>query len=238
MGTFEKIISVILLFAAVACKETDKQELNLQLIRLSRGEDRFYLNFTKEGALIRNTELSKKALAEARKLIQAGAQVNTRDQYGWTPLMYAAKSGQVELAQGLLAAGADVNAATRLGDTALIHAATGAVPEMIGVLVKAGAKVDAKGDNGNTALILAGAHGITINSQLLLKAGGDVNVQNNQGQTALIKNVLIGGYDVSLLLENGADPKIKDYEGKTALDYAIELRQLETVQILEGEGVD
>ena len=58
-------------------------------------------------------------------LINAGADVNTKDEYGNTPLMFAAKTpdiykSRVKLIQQLIDHGADVNAKNNENDTALI----------------------------------------------------------------------------------------------------------------------
>ena len=64
-------------------------------------------------------------LSEVKKLLANGADANTRDTKGHTPLQCAVSSGNVEVAQALLVAGADVNACANDGYTALHAAAIG-----------------------------------------------------------------------------------------------------------------
>jgi ankyrin repeat protein len=45
--------------------------------------------------------------------------VNVKNEFGWTPLHYAALKGQKEIAELLIAKGADVNAVGDLGRTPL-----------------------------------------------------------------------------------------------------------------------
>ena len=47
-------------------------------------------------------------LAEATKLIDQGADVNTKDDSGWAPLHLAAEEGQIETVKYLVEKGADV----------------------------------------------------------------------------------------------------------------------------------
>jgi len=54
-------------------------------------------------------------------LINAGADVNAKDNYGTTPLIFAAISGSTEIMQALIDKNADVNAKDRNGRTALIE---------------------------------------------------------------------------------------------------------------------
>ncbi|MCZ8511288.1 ankyrin repeat domain-containing protein [Paenibacillus filicis] len=57
--------------------------------------------------------------ALARMLIEHGADVNARQQAGWTPLHSAAHNGQAELVRLLLERGADLRAANDQGQTPL-----------------------------------------------------------------------------------------------------------------------
>ena len=58
------------------------------------------------------------------KLLDEGADVDTRDAEGMTPLIIASRDNRPNTVKLLLAHDADVNAQTRLGATALIGAAT------------------------------------------------------------------------------------------------------------------
>jgi hypothetical protein len=62
-------------------------------------------------------------LSVARKVIQEGVRVNSRDKQRRTPLMYAAAYGSKNVLDLLLAKGADVNARDAVGWTALMFAA-------------------------------------------------------------------------------------------------------------------
>ena len=57
-------------------------------------------------------------------LIKAGADVNTQDEMGYSPLMHAAEEGYEKCVQILIEAGADVNLTDDTGFAALIGAAS------------------------------------------------------------------------------------------------------------------
>ena len=94
---------------------------------------------------------------QVEEAIQAGADVNAKDQKGVTALMNAARwNSDLEVITVLAEAGADVNAKDQKGVTALMNAAGwNSNFEVITVLIKAGADVNAKDQNGETALIFA-----------------------------------------------------------------------------------
>ena len=78
-------------------------------------------------------------------LIKAGADVNAKDNYAWTPLMYAAMNPRPEVIAALVKAGADVNAKSKDGETPLmIAAAKNSNLDVIAAMVKAGADVNAR----------------------------------------------------------------------------------------------
>lgn len=69
-----------------------------------------------------------------RPLIRAGANVNHRNNDGFTPLMYAAGAGNIHDVKALLAAGADKSAKSVLGETALSRAQRGQYSGIIQLL--------------------------------------------------------------------------------------------------------
>lgn len=81
-------------------------------------------------------------LAEVRRLIGAGAEVNSRDFRGQTPLLLAVGYRHLEVAKVLLENGANVNAKDHEGTSALQLGIgnSGANSEMVALLQSFGAK--------------------------------------------------------------------------------------------------
>lgn len=79
-------------------------------------------------------------LARVRKLIDAGADVNTRGALDMTPLMIAAQDGHLLVVKALLQKGADIHAQNIVGQTALRLAMLREREAVIAVLRSAGAR--------------------------------------------------------------------------------------------------
>lgn len=87
-----------------------------------------------------------------RQHIEAGSDLNEKDQYGSTPLIIAATFDKTEVAQALIEAGADLNITNNDGGTALHTAAFLCRPEIVKALLEHGADKSLKDDYGNTPL--------------------------------------------------------------------------------------
>jgi len=73
-------------------------------------------------------------------IIDAGADVNTQNRVGWTPLIFASYNGHKDVVKLLLDNGADVNAKTNIGLTALMWASHNGHKDVVKLLKKYGAK--------------------------------------------------------------------------------------------------
>ena len=171
-------------------------------------------------------EITGKAEPEkVRQLIQGGADVNAKNNLGWTPLMLAAYNNSNPETL-LLDAGADVNVKSIDGSTPLVFAALqNSNPESLRVLIKAGADVSTDGSAPLMAAARCNPHPEVL--KVLIEVGADANAKSTDGSTPLMIAAIENTPEVlTALLEAGADAKVKNNEGKTALDYAREREAL------------
>jgi ankyrin repeat protein/beta-lactamase regulating signal transducer with metallopeptidase domain len=114
-------------------------------------------------------------------LISKGAEVNSKDKNGWTPLHYAG----LQSIDFLVAKGADVNARTNQGETVLHLLATGGNEDEVQLILSKGIDINVKDTLGQTALHRAIVFSQSAIAKILIKKGADVNIKDNDGKTAL-----------------------------------------------------
>ena len=150
-----------------------------------------------------------------RMLIEAGADVNAKNSFDATALMWAA--GDAVKARLLVERGANVNARSKLGRTPLLVAAAhDGNAATVRLLLEKGADPNAKDSLEITALQLAAAAGDYESVRLLVEKGADVKAADKAGNTALAAAVPNDDLAmVKLLLSKGADVNAANTFGGT-----------------------
>jgi ankyrin repeat protein len=176
-------------------------------------------------------------LNAVRAFVQSGADVNAADEFGCTPLHWAAAANVNDVADFLVANGADVNAEDNDGLTPLLAARR---LDMIRFLVSKGADVNVKGDTlGYTRLHKACQFENDLDvATFLISKGADVNTRNNWGITPLIGTSTNGNREmVQLLIDNGADVNMGYWNG-TPLLVAAAAGHTDVVKLLIDKGAN
>ncbi len=146
------------------------------------------------------------AIQAANLLINAGADVNAKDNLQDSPYLYAGAEGKLEILKMTIAAGADLKSTNRYGGTALTPAAHHGHVDVVRYLVTTKIDLDQINNLGWTALLEA-----------VILGDGGVSHQEI----------------VKLLLDAGADRSITDRDGKTSLDHARKSNHTEIIKLLQ-----
>ncbi|MGB8517027.1 MAG: ankyrin repeat domain-containing protein [Gallionella sp.] len=171
--------------------------------------------------------------AAVKIFLSCGADMESRDERDWTPLMMAASNGDEAMVLLLLRCGARVQAEDRNGYTPLHWCAFNGHTHIIEILLDNGARVNARSQFGWTALMQAATRGHAKTVTQLLAHGAEVNAVTTDGWTSLHKASANGHTEVVLiLLEKGADISITYPDGSTALSLAIKNKHDQIVRVL------
>jgi len=159
-------------------------------------------------------------LKQVRILLDAGAEVNERDDKSRTPLWYAVDGGHLDVVRALLLAGAEIDADPIDGEPALVRAVRNGDTLIVEILLDYGADIDVDREGRSILLLAVQSGDINIVSALVTKEA-DVNTATSTGYTPLMCAAEGGHADMAkLLLKHGAHKEARDREGNTALSYA------------------
>ncbi|MCX4028403.1 ankyrin repeat domain-containing protein [Endozoicomonas sp. SM1973] len=206
-----------------------KMALTLFLVNNCYGNEQDIIQLSLQG----NTTAIQKLLDSSK------SNINIKSPNGDTPLLIAARKGNLELFDLLMKHGANINVLDKNNRDILNIAAKNRNPELAKLALSHG--IDPTMITSRyqgSALIYASAQGEVEIVTMLLNAKAPVNRINNIGWTALLEAIILGDGSknyieiVRHLLAAGADKTIADRSGKTPLIHAKEKGYSEITQLL------
>jgi ankyrin repeat protein len=150
--------------------------------------------------------------ALVKLLLENGADVDSKDSSGRTPLLWAIENGHKAVVELLLEKGANVDSKDSGGRTPLLWAAENGDKAVVELLLKKGADIESKDSSfSRTPLLWAAKNGHEAVVKLLLEKGANVDSKESNGRTPLLW-AMENGYEavVKLLLEKEVDLDSKD----------------------------
>jgi len=179
-------------------------------------------------------------------LLDAGAELNSKDKYGRTAFVYALRNNApFDIIEEAIKKGADLNTKDKYGWTPLMHFAWfSSDRKIILLLLQNGADVNAADKNNSTPLgLVASRKKGAENIKLLLEAGANVNASGKTGQklTPLLEalsNKIITPENIKLLIEAGADFNAVNSEGLSPLFLAAKRKSPEIFKLLLDAGAN
>jgi ankyrin repeat protein len=164
--------------------------------------------------------------------------VESKDTFDRTPLLWAAESGEEAVVKILLKRGAELEAEDEYGQTPLSRAAESGHEEVVRLLLEKGANPQARDKVNWTPLSYAAKNGHRAVTKLLVERGANLEDENSYGWTPLLR-AAEGGYEavVKLLLEQGANLEAENCYGWTALSLAAANGHGAVAKLLLEKGV-
>ena len=174
-----------------------------------------------------------------RRLLKFGASPNVLNRPNDTPLLLAAKDGELEIVKELLNFGAKVNVRDCIGLTPIFYAAENGHLEIVRELLKKGAK-----GNMTSELILRNL--LCRKNSKCDKIANELIKRRPRTFSNFLHNAVYGDNVefVRKTLESGAHGVSKkinsrdSYTGQTPLQIAIENKNLEMVKVLQDHGAE
>lgn len=192
-----------------------------------------------------------------RQLLEAGAELSTKDEHGWDALLHASDQGHESTVDFLLRKGADPNTKENRngrrcatpecslevvldGASVLMRAASKGQVAIVKTLLEHGANPYAVDNGGADAMIRAALAGRLEVMQVLLDHGIDPNLAGKEYRTSALAIAARSGHIemVNLLLVRGADPRYEDANRGTPLHSATAKLRKEVVEELIAAGAD
>jgi ankyrin repeat protein len=171
-------------------------------------------------------------------LLRRGASIETRDDYGRSPLVLCARErGGVETARILIASGADVNSVDKFGSSALELAAWRGKREFVDLLLARGARVPEPGPQWYGLVFQSASRGLTTLFRRLTDK--TQNLKDVDGAAESLLHAAAAGGSAEIvgdLLDKGFDPARADRYGWTPLHYAARDGRTEAACLLLERG--
>ena len=170
---------------------------------LDRGAELEHRNAEGRTPLVTATKANN--IDAARALIEAGADVNAKDNIDDSAYLYAGAEGFDGILQLTLEHGADLSSTNRFGGTALIPACEHAHTSTVRILIDAGVDIDHVNTPGWTCLLEAvvfgtGSEAYQDTVRQVIAAEADLSIPDANGVTALQHAQALGQTEVAALL--------------------------------------
>jgi hypothetical protein len=164
-----------------------------------------------------------------RSLIENGSNVNYKDKFGISSLIWASSRNHLEVVKVLIENGVE-NSDIK---TSLLCASQHGHLEIIKYLVSNGADVNHKSNTGWTSLMWASRNGHLETVKYLIEKGAEVNHKDNDGETSLMWASDKGHLEtVKYLIYKNADVNHKNNNKETSLIFASIQEHLEIIKYL------
>ncbi|KAI9926349.1 hypothetical protein MW887_004113 [Aspergillus wentii] len=166
--------------------------------------------------------------------------IDLKDDYGQTPLHYAAKRDFTDGIELLVNYEVSIDSLDNYGFSPYLWAVIAGKSSATHLLLSLGVDVNSTSADGKSALGWAASLGHSSITELLVKNGASVMSMTRNTQLVPLEEAATCGdlFTVQLLLNNGADPNYRDREGWSAIHWATEEGHWDVVLLLLKYGAN
>ena len=176
---------------------------------------------------------------EIHRLIKLGAELNSFDINGITPLMFAVANMKYNTVTALLTYGPDTDIFSNYDETPLHLAAKTNQIEIAEALIRKEADINIKDNFGATPLHYVSIYNYSYLTDMLIYYNATINTTTEDGTTPLMAAVWAGNIEIAdMLIQNGADIDHSDNEGFTALHLAAQNGDTLIAELLLRKGAE
>ncbi len=177
--------------------------------------------------------------SEIDRLIQKGANINSYNTDGATPLIFAVSYNKPEAVKTLLKYSPALEEFTSGWETALMIAVKNDYDTIAEMLIRAGADTDYADNHGASPIHYASLYGYGKMVDLLIYYDATIDAKTDDGFTPLHTAIWAGYADIAdLLIQNNANMEARDNDGDTPFLLAASTGDTLIMDLLYGFGVD
>lgn len=182
---------------------------------------------------------------EVKLWLEVGADINSTDSDGCSPLHHAASLGRADIIEDFISKGANIDAIDKKGLTPFAYAINSHEFEAADMLFSKGARkigdksiVSSQTDINNLLCNCCRFGKLEI-VKIAIDTGANINGANPKGNSCLLIAAAAGFVDiVEYLAENGATIDAVNSNGKTPLTVACECNKIGCIKALRQRGAD
>lgn len=210
----------------------DDEKMEMLKKLLATGIDMYFANHPEHISSLFEVVSMRSAYKACALLLEEGLNVDQRDaKDGQTPLMTAARHGDIELCRLLIAAGADINATDSGSDTPLSIASRAGEDAIVSLLIDSGVDLNDESERGLELFNSAVSRSKPEFCAKLVAAGLNIKRWRPLHLAAVLGNV----DEVKKLLDSGVKVDML-FRRRTALMYAAHMGHTEVCRVLIEAG--
>jgi len=233
--------SIILMLVFIPLKSIAQETITVKEYSTVAPDTMDYIPSWYPGALEYNLMIasSRGLTTEIDRLIQKGANINSYNVDGATPLIFAVSYNQPEAVKTLLKHSLRLDEFTSGWETALMIAVKNNYDAIAEILIRAGADIEFADNHGTSPLHYAALYGYLHMVDLLLYYDATIDAKSDDGFTALHAAIWAGYADIAdLLIQSKANMEVRDNEGDTPFLIAASTGDTLIMGLLYRFGVD